>query len=274
MKFSPLFLLILVGCSGMVDSEQKKIRKMNATGEHIYRAHNEYLYPIQDPVKRSRDQYPWEDVSVGNHQKITKEFFRCKGSHLNPPVTHLLNGDEAHITDCGGVEQHSLPLKDGKEFIYPALIDLLNYIQQETQKKVIITCGHRCPFHNTYSDTSQFNVNSKHMIGAEVDFYVKGMEWSPEAAVKIIKKYYREHPKFKKDPQFTQFQRYEKETNVSTLPWYNKEIFIKIFKKDEGRDFDNTHRFPFISIQLKWDREQNQSVSYTWAKAFNGYLRY
>lgn len=274
MKILIVAFLILTSCSGMVDSEKKRIRKLNATGEHIYRSQNEYLFPIQNPTKQMREQYPWEDSFVGNHQKITKEFFRCKGSHANPPIKHHLNGEVTHLTDCGGVEQHSLPLKNGKEFIYPALIELLNYVQEKTQKKVVITCGHRCPFHNMYSDNSSFNTTSKHMIGAEVDFYVKGMEWSPEAVVKIIKNYYRDHPQFKNSTQFTQFQRYEKETNVSTLPWYNKEIFVKVFKKDEGRDLDNNHRFPFIAIQLKWDRDQNQPVSYSWSKAFNGYLRY
>jgi len=112
------------------------------------------------------------------------------------------------------------------------------------------------------------------MIGAEVDFYVKGLEWSPETIVGIVKQYYKEHPKFKTLSHFTEFERFEHETNVSTLPWYNKEIFIKLFKKDEGRDLDNNHRFPYLSIQLIWDREADEPVTYSWSKAFNNYLRY
>jgi len=112
------------------------------------------------------------------------------------------------------------------------------------------------------------------MMGAEVDFYVKGLEWSPEAVVNIIQNYYQKHSSFKTNTQFTDFERYEQETNVSTLPWYNKEVFIKLFKRDEGRDLDNNHRFPYISIQIIWDREMDEPIQYSWSKAFNNYLRY
>ncbi|MDN3505869.1 MAG: hypothetical protein P0S96_01405 [Simkaniaceae bacterium] len=243
---------------------------MNAVGEHIYRSHDEYLFPIQTPRPQKRENYPWESAYVGKFPRITKDYFRCQGSSRNPPKETT---EKAHIFDCGGIDTHSLPLKEGKEFIYTALLDILNYIQEKTQKQVIITCGHRCPAHNIYSDKSKFNTTSKHMIGAEVDFYVKGMEWNPDGVIKLIKDYYNEHPRFRSDKRF-KFQRFEKDTNVSTLPWYNKEVFVKLFKKDEGRDFDNDHRYPFIAIQLKWDRESDEPVQYNWTKAFNGYLRY
>ena len=32
--------------------------------------------------------------------------------------------------------------------------------------------------------------------------------------------------------------------NVLIPPWYNKEILIKLFKKNEGRDLDNRHPYP------------------------------
>lgn len=269
-----LLLLALTGCSGLEDSEREKLRKMNASGEHIYRSHDEVLFAVKKPVHFVRENYPWEDSYIGNQIKITKEFFRCKGNSQHQAITKQTDGQPAYIVDCGGMQQHSLPLKDGKEHVYPALFDLLNYIQEKTQKKVVISCGHRCPTHNTYADPSQNNESSKHMIAAEVDFYVKGLEWSPETVVSLVKQYYKEHPKFKGKTSFTEFERYENETNVSTLPWFNKEIFIKLFKKDEGRDFDNNHRFPYISIQLRWDRDTDEPITYTWSKAFNNYLRY
>lgn len=274
MRYLSLILLFFVGCSGLEDSERQKLRKMNASGEHIYRTHDEIHFAIKKPTHFVRTNYPWEETYVGNQIKITKEFFRCKGNSHNTPITKQTDGQAAFIVDCGGMQHHSLPLKDGKEHIYPALFDLLNYIQEKTQKKVVITCGHRCPTHNTYADSSHYNENSKHMIGAEVDFYVKGLEWSPETVVNIIKQYYKEHPQFKLETTFTDFERYENETNVSTLPWYNKEVFIKLFKKDEGRDLDNNHRFPYLSIQLRWDRDNDEQVTYSWSKAFNNYLRY
>lgn len=267
-------LVALAGCSGLEDSEKERIRKMNATGEFIHRSHDEVVFAIEKPKRHIRKNYPWEDSYVGDQVRITKEFFQCKGSSHNQPIVKHVNGQPTYTFDCSGSDQHSLPLKDGKESIYICLIDLLNYIQEKTKKKVIITCGHRCPTHNTYSDVSTFNQTSKHMIGAEVDFYVKGLEWRPEAVIKLIQQYYLEHPDFKDDPRFSEFHRFEKETNVTTLPWYNKEIFVKLFKKDEGRDLDNSHRFPYICIQVKWDREAQKPVTYSWNRAFNDYLRY
>ncbi len=269
-----LLLALLVGCSGLEDSEQKKIRKMNAIGEHIYRSHSEVLFAIPEPKQHVRENYPWEDSYVGNQVRITKAFFQCKGSSKNAPITRQHNGQSVYVSDCGGTLQHSLPLRERKEFVYPVLIDILNYIQEKTQKKVVITCGHSCPTHNTYSAPAKCNRTSKHMIGAEVDFYVKGLEWSPQVIVGFIEQYYKEHPDFQGLEKFTHFERYEKETNVSTLPWYNKEIFVKLFKKDEGRDLDNDHQFPYLCIQVKWDRDKEEAVTYTWSKAFNNYLRY
>ncbi len=273
--YIPFILGLLAGCSGLEDSEKERIRKMNATGEYVYRTHEEIFYVLEAPMRHIRKNYPWEETLIGNQVRINKEFFRCKGNTQNTPREHGSQGQISHTFDCGAVQQqHSLPYRESKEYVYPVLIDLLNYIQEMTKKKVVVTCGHRCPTHNIYADSSQFNRTSKHMIAAEVDFYVKGLEWRPEVVVEMIEKYYFEHPQYKEDSHFSEFHRYEKETNVSTLPWYNKEIFIKLFKKDEGRDFDNNHRFPYISIQVKWDREKEEPVTYNWAKAFNGYLRY
>lgn len=272
--YIPLILGILAGCSGLEDSEKEKIRKMNASGQIIYRSHDESYFTIEEPISRQRDNYYWEDTYVGSHVRITKEFFRCRGSPQNAPITKSAGGENTYTIDCGGMQQHSLPLREGKEYIYPALLDLLNYIQEKTKKKVVITCGHRCPTHNTYSDGSIYNQTSKHMVGGEVDFYVKGLEWSPEKVVELLQTYYQEHADFQSIPEFNTFHRYEGKTNTTTLPWYNKEIFVKLFKKDEGRDLDNHHRFPYICIQLKWNRDDQDRVTYSWSKAFNGYLRY
>lgn len=267
-------LFFLAGCSGLEESEKEKLRQRNAVGERIHRSKHEYHFLIPPPQKRVRELYPWEETLIGNQVKITKEFFKCKGSSNSPPISQLVNGKMEHLIDCGGMDEHSLPYRDGKEFIYTGLIELLNYIQQKTEKKVVITCGYRCPVHNTYADGTKFNQTSKHMVGAEVDFYVKGLEWTPEKVVELLMGYYEENSQFCGNSKFCEFQRYEKETDVSTLPWYNKEIFIKLFQKDEGRDRDNNHRYPYICIQLKWDRETNKPVTYSWRKAFNGYLRY
>src|SRR5262245_19295468 len=88
-------------------------------GEYIVRLSNEYgLQPIsQEPVMPA--PYPWQPQG-GESRPITKEYFRCKGTPLNPPNIVMKDGKEyTRYYDCQGLEKHSLPLQDGKEFIYP-----------------------------------------------------------------------------------------------------------------------------------------------------------
>ncbi len=260
----------------MEQSEQEKLRRLNAKGEFVLRNHDEYEYRLETPEHRVREKYPWEMAYIGKHSKITKQYFRCKGSSLNPPhVDHKDPSRAANYFDCGGSQKHSLPIREDKEFVYPILIDLLNYVQAKTGCKAIITCGHRCPIHNAYADNSAYNQNSKHMVGAEVDFYLQGMEQRPEEVIKILMGYYKEMSIYKGDKQYQEFQKLEKgEFNVSTRPWYNKEILIKLYLKNEGRDFDNRHPYPYISVQVRFDREANEKVICDWGKAFNGYRRF
>jgi hypothetical protein len=260
----------------MQQSEQQKLRRLNAKGEFVQRNHNEYHYALATPEHFVREKYAWELAYIGKHPKITKEYFRCKGSSLNPPhVDHKDPSRPANYFDCGGFQKHSLPLRGDREFVYPILIDLLNYCQAKTGCKVIITCGHRCPVHNAYADNSSYNQSSKHMIGAEVDFYVQGMEHRTEEVIRILMNYYQEISIYKGDKQYQEFQRFNKGIlNVSTPPWYNKEIFIKLNLKNEGRDLDNPHPYPYISLQVRFDRELNEKVICSWPKAFNGYRRF
>lgn len=226
------------------------------------------LLELSPPLK-----YPWDKVDLSHPMKINKEFFRCKGNVLNPCHIFDQNGERIHHYDCGGIQKHGLPLRNGKEFIYPLLIDLMNYIQIRTEKKVVITSGHRCPEHNTYVDSSKQNQSSKHMIGAEVSFYVYGMEHCPEIIIKLIQEFYTSEVSVKQIPQYSEFKRYEKVSDVETKPWFNKEIFIKLYKKHEGRNYDNRHSYPYISIQLRFDRDLNETVNYSWEKANRNYYR-
>lgn len=273
LPFLLLVLLTLAACSGMEKSEQEKIRRQNATGEFVYRHHDEYLYAVDVPKHRIREKYPWEQAFIGSLPKITKEFFRCKGSSLNPAHVNYADPANGVNFDCGGLDKHSLPIRNNKEFVFPILIELLNYIQTKTGKKVVITCGHRCPQHNIYSDPSAPNQSSKHMIGAEVDFYVQGLEHKPEEIVSLLMQFYKETPGYQGIKDFEVFQRYDK-SDISTQPWYNKEVFIKLQKKNEGRDWDNRHPYPYLTIQVRQDRDLNQKVAYTWQKAFHEFRRY
>jgi hypothetical protein len=125
-----------------------------------------------------------------------------------------------------------------------------------------------------YVDSSFLNSFSKHMIGAEVSFFVQGMENHPEEILKIIFEYYKKISPFKDHAEFSSFQRYEKpDTNVSIKPWFNKEVFIKLFNKEEGRNFDNRHPYPYIALQARYDTELGGPVLYSWDKAYKNYLR-
>ena len=107
------------------------------------------------------------------------------------------------------------------------------------------------------------------MLGAEVDFYIAGMEDKHEEIIALLQKFYENSPK-----EYAHFSRYEKEKlNVTTPPWYNKEIFIKLYKEEEGRNFDNGVPYPLIGIQLRLDAETQKPIIFEESKAQN-YLRY
>lgn len=238
-------------------------------GDYLIRNQNEYFFTPPPPLPRTREKYPWENKYVGGFPRISKEFFRCKGNPLNPVVIQERDGKESlYYRDCLSGRRHGLPLKNGEEFIYPCLINLLNYIQEKTEKRVVVTTGHRCPTHNAYCDHSPYNWGSKHMLGAEVDFFIIGMENKPLEIIDLIFSYY------KGDKEYEKFSRYEtKDLNVATPPWYNKEIFIKLYLEGEGRDFDNQHPYPYIGIQVRFDRDEGKRVVFSQEQAQN-YLRH
>jgi hypothetical protein len=215
--------------------------------------------------------YPWESNKRGKISPITKEYFRCKGSPLSPPIPILQDGKVVeNLFDCHGTDSHSLPVRHGKEFIYPILLELMNEIQAATGKPVIITSGHRCPTHNRYVDLSPKNQVSKHLIGAEVSFYVAELERNPEVVLNAIFAFYRSNPRYAAEGKaYTEFERYDKEVDVSTKPWVNKEILIKLYLPSEGRDGDNRHPFPYLAIQVRFDKDTNMRVAYSPAEAQN-----
>lgn len=264
--FFSIFCLLFSGCSETDESPAS-----TNSGKQITRRSDEVSFSLSPPHYQPAPPYPWEVGQVGDLPKITKEFFRCNGSLLNPEKMVERNGKLERVADCGGAEKHSLPLKDGVEHVQPILLSLLNYLQAETGKRVVITSGHRCPDHNMYVDHSKENLYSKHQVGAEVSFYIQGMEESPDQIVQLLLEYYSEHP----EADFRTFQRYEKsDTNVSTRPWYNREVFIKLFKPDEGRNFDNRHPFPYVAVQVRYDPILKERVFYSWDQAYKNYLRY
>lgn len=268
MYFILLLFIFLVGCQGGDLTEEAALKRKNRKGEFIVRTHDQVtIIPPMEAL--SPPVYSWSKTDKKDLPRITKEHFRCKGSLSNPSRAEVVRGEQVRYFDCGGSEKHSLFLLDGKEGVYPILIQLLNHIQERSGKRVVITSGYRCPTHNTYVDSQPANQTSKHMIAAEVDFYVQGMELKPEEVVKLIIDYY------KGQKGYEDFQRYEKpDSRIATHPWMNKEVFIKLYKPKEGRNFDNRHPYPYLSIQVRYDREKNERVAYSWDQALRGYHRY
>lgn len=266
---SILVIFLLTACSSLEQSENEKVRRLNCKAESIYRNHNDTFHPIGTPLHTPRAPYPWE----GNLPRITKEFFRCKGSPTNPPIIDP-SDPQAPLTCADCDSRHGLPVIQGQENVYPIFIDLLNHLQKRTGKRVIITSGHRCPAHNIYVDPSKENRTSKHQIGAEVDFYVQGMEDKLNEIIPFIAEYYRETAPYKGNKDYENFLRYEKEdVKLTTKPWFNKEIFIKLQLAHEGRNADNRHPYPYLSIQVRHDRQKNEKVVYDWKKANLGFPR-
>lgn len=265
-------LFLLIGCSGMEQAERAKVRKSNCVEEPIFRRQGDYFYEAKEIVHVPRSLYPWETES--RLPRITKEFFRCKGSTLNPPVIDVHDPNRIEpLTDCGGYTSHGLPIIHGKEGVYPILIELLNYVQKKTKKRVVITCGHRCPLHNRYADPSEANQTSKHQIGAEVDFYVQGMEERPQEVVGVLMQYFQERGPLPKEKEGIAFKKLSS-SNSGADSWMNREVLIQLYPKGEGRDGDNRHPHPYICIQARFDAKQKEPIVYSWSRAHQGYPRF
>lgn len=255
--FIPIIAL-LVACQN--DTHHKEIMTLP------HEADKQLL--LEAPKPLTPPPYPWQDAHGSTIAPITKEYFRCRGSSLHSPRIVLEGTKELQrYYDCSGGEKHSLPLQDGKEHIYPILLELMNEIQNKTNSPVIITSGHRCPSHQNFIDSSPKAGGSKHQVGAAVSFYVEGLEAYPERILQIIFDYYKTHDRYEGKQEYISFSRYEKESDVTINPWYNKEVFIKLYKAQEGRDFDNRHPYAYLNVQVRFDRSKNEPVTVSYVKA-------
>jgi hypothetical protein len=66
-------LFFLTSCSGMEQSEQDKLRRLNAKGEFIHRKHDECHYPLETPEHYVRERYSWEMAFMGEQERITQD---------------------------------------------------------------------------------------------------------------------------------------------------------------------------------------------------------
>jgi len=255
-----LFAILISGCSGLKHSESKKRRQINLVVEPIKRQSHEKTLSFSAPKPTPKNErYPWQHRYIGSLRRITKEHFRCKGDPLNFPVRVVSESNQVtYQMDCGRIGRHSLPLREGKEFIYPILIHLLNTIQEQTGKRVVITSGHRCPTHNSYVDPSKKNRLSKHLMGAEVDFYVEDLEYGTEKVLQVLQGVYQEDPEFK-------------ELKEGLNQWQNKEVRITLHSSQDRRNKDNGHAYPYFTIEVLYDREAKKPVHFSWQQGYNAF---
>src|SRR3989338_2368335 len=117
-----VLMALMTGCSPMEESEKDKLRRVNEVAENVYRLDGEHFFQANEVTVAKRETYPWEPKSLTVDKKITKEYFRCRGSAQNGCKSLIDSlGDKAQMIDCGGMEKHGLPYRDEGEFIYPAL---------------------------------------------------------------------------------------------------------------------------------------------------------
>jgi hypothetical protein len=255
-KFIPL-LLLCASCSSADQRIEKKRMNNNKTIEKIYRLSEEKVYLHEELKLCKRELYPWENES--EFPKITIDHFRCRGN-LNNKERHALGQT---FQDCKGLYEHGLPYVDGEEFVFPALLSILNKLQNRLEKKINITSGHRCPKHNSYVTLGTSKL-TRFMIGAKVEFYIEGMEKNPQNGIEAIIDLYKLDTE-----KYANFEKIRKDDG--SFKWQNKEIALSIEQKGEHSVLDNLNH-PVISIEILFDREKNESVILDWNKAYKGFI--
>ena len=252
----------LYGCSGLEQSEQEKIKKTQALSEPILRYRDEKFHAICFPEQKIRERYSWENTTAHKFPKITKEAFRCKGSGSPKPK---ISRENLAMFDCQGADKHSLPIYEDKEFIYPALLEILNELQDQLKRKVVVTAGHRCYKHQTFLLGTTTGAVTKYVLGAQVDFLIDGIEASSGKIIDCLQEYYKR--------VFPDQKEYQLEKSVIGV-WHNKEISMRVYAKHEGRNEDNTHDLPYLSIELKHDRVLDKKIQVNYQQALSGYYRF
>lgn len=268
---SPLFLLALLsalvaGCEQSSPAPQRGV----FVGEYIARHASDNLLDLKSPERLQISAYPWDATTRTPLPPITKHYFQCRGCLQHPPKMIQRGGESIHLYDCRGGEQHSLPLRDGQEWIAPLLLVMLNFCQERFERPVHITCGHCCLDHRTYLYPHASSEGVGHVLGAEVDFYVEGWESRPERVVQALLEFYRtrwNHDQHEKG----EFSYDEKD---GSRFWKNREVVLSIHAAHLGRDEDNNHSYPYLTIRVRYDKESKDTLKYSWDRALKSYYRY
>ncbi len=255
-----LLMMLASACSGFEQSEKRRIRQCNEKEGKIFRLSGESLFSFAPIERKELEIYPWEVRESLEFPRITKEFFRCHGSQHHPHKVVESENKEIEIYDCNGIDEHGLVMKGGKEYVHTCFLELLNMLQDTFHQRVVITSGHRCPKHDRFINGYGKEKVTSYQIGAAVDFYVEGQE---ENSYRVIEKVMNFFCRDKKS-QFTK---------KGEDCWRNHEVIITLNPKTTPRNDDNLHPYPYITIELRYDREDKKPIVPTWRQAHYGYKR-
>lgn len=254
-------LCLFTSCSGMQESERYQLRRANETRVQI--SNVEYR-PCSNKVNCKQDYnvdaltYPWEISLPCGIESITINDFRCKGSVSHKKKASKGRSTSVYIMDCNS-ESHSLPLRGGKEYVFPVLIDMCNYVQQELKSCVKIAAGHRCDAHSRYQLASLRNVGSRHRACALVTLYVENCSDTPEKVVDSIASFLASDC-YKRDNIFKTSCKYiHQGTKNARLT--SKEFDVGIASQEALQDSEHLSAPYYITIKVLYDYEAKSSVN-------------
>ncbi|PCI76056.1 hypothetical protein COB21_04930 [Candidatus Aerophobetes bacterium] len=198
-----------------------------------------------------------------NLPPITTHHFRCKGSHNNPIIHHIIDEKTKYFQDCDGLHTHSLPIIDGEETVYPHLVELLNYAQQKTKRPITILSGHRCYMHQSYLSCKHADLISLYQLGAAADVCFQGSHLNLLSLVSAISDWYS----CAKNLSKTKFS-----INQDHTQWSNRYITLTLHEKT---DLPSTaYQGPHLTIKLKKDPHSGKTITYSYRKVRNNILIY
>lgn len=231
-----LFNVLTVSCSD----------KKSATISKTYNIQKDFtptsfILPYELPQKSPT--YPWNTCHP-RFLSLTKYSFQCSGT--NPEADIPLH------QKCLGTLHHGLPLVNGKEYIYPRLIDLLNFLQKENKEKIIVIRGHICPKIFSLLDTQE--QHEKYLIGAMVKVSSQ-INWEKNLSP-LVKKFYDK--KKEEDPL------YEIENSPYAITFINQEFKFIIHPSSLTN---------IMEIEVLYDKEKDSPIKFT-EKDIQNYLRY
>lgn len=192
---------------------------------------------------------------------LTPEHFRCKGSHHNPITKHTIDGKQTYFQDCDGSHTHSLPIIDGKQTVYPHLIELLNHVQDVTGRQIRVLTGHRCYIHQSYLSSEMKDLTSAYQLGAAADVCFQSSSTGLKEIIHAIMDWYEQ----------TNLPGSTFNANSDSNRWSNRYVQLSYH---ETTDIDTKYKGPHISITLKVDPSTGKKITYSYRKVRNNLIIY